>query len=93
MIRRKVKMVLAGRAEAAEQATPARLLRIKENPPEAVRRRIAMMRVMKEMKRKPARRSSRRPLMPYALTKVNPCTPLTASLKSESVWSMPWSQR
>ena len=46
MIRRKVRMALAERAEAAEQVTPARLLGIKEKTLEVVRRKIAMMKVM-----------------------------------------------
>jgi hypothetical protein len=92
-IKRKVRMALAERARVAEQAAPARLLKIKGNLPEAVRRRIAMMRVMEEMKRKPASRNSRKPLTPCALTGVHLCTPLTANLNDGRVKSMPWSQR
>ena len=51
MIRIKVRMALAGSAEAVKQVAPARLLRIKANSPEAVRRKIAMMKVMEGMKR------------------------------------------
>ena len=50
-IRKKVKEALAGRAEVAEQAAPARLLRIKGNLPESIRRSIAMMRVTEGMRR------------------------------------------
>jgi len=90
--KRETKMVLAGRANVAEHVAPARPLSIKGNPLEAVRRRNAMTRVMKEMKRKPASRSSRKPLTPYALTGVHLCTPLTANLNSGRMRSMPWSQ-
>jgi hypothetical protein len=92
VIRKKVRMVLAGRAGVVKQIAPARLLGTKENPPRAERRRIAVMRVMEGMKRKPASRNSRRPLMPCALTGVHLCTPLTANLNSGRVKSMPWSQ-
>jgi hypothetical protein len=92
VIRRKTKMALAGRATVVEQVTPARLLSSRGNPPKAMRRRIVRTRVMKEMKRKPASRSSRKPLMPYALTGVHPYISLTANSKDGRVRSMPWSQ-
>ena len=93
VIRKKVRMAPAGRAEAVNQIAPPRLFRTKENPPGAKRRKFAMMRVMEGMKRKLASRSSRRPLMPCALTGVHPCTPLTANFNGGDVRSMPWSQR
>jgi hypothetical protein len=92
-IRKKVRMALVGRAGVVKQIAPARLLGTKENPPGAEKRRIAMLRVMEGMKRKPARRNSRRPLTPCVLTGVHLCTPLTANLNGGRVKSMPWSQR
>jgi len=53
----------------------ARLFGTKGNPPGAERRTIAMMKVMEGMKRKPASRSSKRPLTPCAFTGVHLCTP------------------
>ena len=91
--RKKVRMALERRVEVVKQVTPARLLGIKENPPEVVRRKIAMMKVMEGMKRKPVSRSFRRPLTPCALTEVHLCTPLTASSSGGREKSMPWSQR
>jgi hypothetical protein len=91
--KRETKMVLAGRAEVAEEVTPARPLGIKGNQPEAVRRRNVMMGLMKEMKRKPASRSSRRPLTPCALTGVRPYTPLTANSSGGRMRLMSWNQR
>jgi hypothetical protein len=92
-IRKKVRMALAGRAEAVKKIAPARLFEAKENPPGAERRKIAMMKVIEGMKRKPASRSSRKPLTPCVLTGVHLCTPLTTNLNSGCVKSMPWSQR
>ena len=91
MIRKKVRMALAGRVEAVKEITPARLFGTKENPPGAKRRKVAMMRLMEGMKRKPASRNSRRPLTTCALTGVHLCTPLTANLNCGRVKSMPWS--
>ena len=76
---KRVRMALAGRAEEAKQIALARPLGIKENSPKAVRRRVAMMKVMEGMKGKPASRSSRMPLTPCALTGVHLCTPLTTN--------------
>ena len=64
VIRKKVRMVLAGRAGAVKQIAPTRLLGTKGNSPGAKRRRIAMMKVMEGMKRKPSSRNSKRPLVP-----------------------------
>ena len=89
----KDQVALVERAEAAEQVILARLPSIKGNPPEAMKRRIAMTRVMKEMKRKPTSRSSRKPVTPSALTGVHLCTPLTANLSGRHRKSMPWRQR
>ena len=54
--RRETKKVLAGRAEAAEEAAMARLPSRKKSLLEAVKRRKVMMKVMKMKKR---RRNSR----------------------------------
>src|SRR5215216_3626145 len=48
---------------------------------------------MEEMKRKPVSRNFRRPLTPYALTGVHPCTPPTASSSDGHGRSMLWNQR
>ena len=64
VIRKKDRMPLAGRAGAVKQIAPARLFRTKENPPRAEIRRIAMMKVMEGMKRKPVSKNSRRLLCP-----------------------------
>jgi len=90
-IRRKVKMVRAVRVEVVKQTVLARLLGTKGNPPGAKRKRIAMMRVMEGVKRKPVSRNSRKLLTPCALMGVHPCTPLTASLNNGCVKSMSWS--
>ena len=67
MIKKRVRMVLVGRARAVKQVVPARLLETKGNPPGAKRKRIAMMKVMEGTKRKPVSRHSRKPLMPCVL--------------------------
>ena len=79
MIRIKVRMALAGRAEVVKQIAPASHFGTKENPPGVERRKFAMMRVMEGMKRKPVSRSFRRPQTPCASMEVHLCTPLTAS--------------
>lgn len=43
VIRRKVRMLLAERAEAVKQTAPANPLETKENPPGAKRRRLVMI--------------------------------------------------
>ena len=43
MIRRKVRMMLAKRAEAVKKTSPANPFRTKENPPGAQRRKPAMI--------------------------------------------------
>jgi hypothetical protein len=85
--RKETKKVLAGRAEAAEEAAVTRFPSIKRNLLVVVRRKKVMMKVMKGMKRKPVSKSSRKPLRPCALTEVHLCTPLTASLNSGRVRS------
>ena len=85
VVKKKVRMALVGRVEATEQVAPARLLIIKGNPLEAVRRRIAMTSTTKEMKRKPASKNSRKPLTAHALTGVRLCTPLTSNSNSGRV--------
>ena len=82
VIRKKVRTALAERGGVVKQITPARLLGTKGNPPGAVRRRIAMMRVMEEMKRKPASRNSRKPQRSCALTVVLLYIPRTVSSSS-----------
>ena len=65
----------------------------KESPPEVETRKPVMMRVMEGMKRKPVRRSFRRPQTPCALTEVHLCTLLTASSGGGHEKSTPWNQR
>ena len=79
VIRKRVRMSLAVRAEVMEQIAPASPFATKENPPGARRKKFAMVRVIKGMKRKLVSRSFRRPRTPYALTGVHLCTPPTTS--------------
>lgn len=88
--RKRVRMLLAVRAEVVKQITLANPSGIKENPPEVERRKPAMMRLMEGMKRKPVSRSFRRLLMSCALTGVHLCTPLTANSNCGHVRSMSW---
>lgn len=90
--RKNVRMLLVVRVEAVKQIAPANPFGTKENPPEVKRKKHVMMRVMEGMKRKPASKIFRMPLIPCALMGVHPWTPLTTNSNGGHVRSMSQNQ-